>query len=126
MSEFQFEVIEGGAKLAASRDWKERLPAGKSFPYYWSNIDDDEQMTLYESACVILEDGTKHELWCETFMDGQRRCDISVVYVGDDEIEDADQEQAKEMYFRLLGYVEERLRDARALASKPVATPLSD
>jgi hypothetical protein len=82
----------------------------------------DEQMTLYEAAYVLLEDGTKHQLWCETFMDGQRRCDISVVHVGDDEIEDVDQEWAKEMYFQLLGEVEERLRDARALAPVPERT----
>jgi hypothetical protein len=122
MNAFPFEVIEGGAKPASLQGLRDRLPKGAAFPYYWANIDDDEQMTLYEAAYVLLEDGTKHQLWCETFMDGQRRCDISVVHVGDDEIEDVDQEWAKEMYFQLLGEVEERLRDARALAPVPERT----
>lgn len=43
-------------------------------------------------------------------------------HVGDDEIEDVDQEWAKEMYFPLLGEVEERLRDARAHTPVPERT----
>jgi len=44
----------------------------------------------------------------------------SVVPVDDDEIEDVELEWAKETHLQLLGEVEERVGDARALASVPV------
>ena len=45
MNAFPFEVIEGGAKPALPQGLRDRLPKGATFPYYWANIDDDEQMT---------------------------------------------------------------------------------